>query len=149
MIRKFTNWCVVAVTVMFTAASFDVYSQGETLFKNKCSTCHQIFKDGTGPKLYNVREKWASEGAKEGSIYVWVNNWQKAAATDPYADQVSKVKPTNMNQFPELTKEDIDAIFDYVDAQQDPATKVAEGPAGADVTVEEESGNTWLWIVAG
>lgn len=148
MIRKFTNWCVVAVTVMFTAASFDVYSQGETLFKNKCSTCHQIFKDGTGPKLHNVREKWASEGAKEGSIYVWVNNWQKAAATDPYAEQVSKVKPTNMNQFPDLTKEDIDAIFDYVDAQQDPATKVADPAAGADVVVEE-SGNTWLWIVAG
>lgn len=150
MIRKFTNWCVVAVTVMLTAASFDVYSQGETLFKNKCSTCHQIFKDGTGPKLYNVREKWASEGAKEGSIYVWVNNWQKAAATDPYAEQVSKIKPTSMNQFPDLTKEDIDAIFNYVDAQQDPATKVAEGPGGStDVTVEQESGNTWLWIVAG
>jgi len=150
MIRKFTNWCVVAVTVMLTAASFDVYSQGETLFKNKCSTCHQIFKDGTGPKLYNVREKWASEGAKEGSIYVWVNNWQKAAATDPYAEQVSKIKPTSMNQFPDLTKEDIDAIFNYVDAQQDPATKVAEGPgAGTDVAVEQESGNTWLWIVAG
>ena len=150
MIRKFTNWCVVAVTVMLTAASFDVYSQGETLFKNKCSTCHQIFKDGTGPKLYNVREKWASEGAKEGSIYAWVNNWQKAAATDPYAEQVSKIKPTSMNQFPDLTKEDIDAIFNYVDAQQDPATKVAEGPGGStDVTVEQESGNTWLWIVAG
>ncbi|OJX39829.1 MAG: hypothetical protein BGO87_02400 [Flavobacteriia bacterium 40-80] len=135
---------------MLTAASFDVYSQGETLFKNKCSTCHQIFKDGTGPKLYNVREKWASEGAKEGSIYAWVNNWQKAAATDPYAEQVSKIKPTSMNQFPDLTKEDIDAIFNYVDAQQDPATKVAEGPGGStDVTVEQESGNTWLWIVAG
>lgn len=151
MIKKITNWCLVAVTFVITATSFNAFSQGEALFKNKCSTCHQIFKDGTGPKLFQVREKWASGGAKEGSLHQWVKNWQKAVATDPYAEQVSKIKPTNMSQFPDLSDADIDAIFDYVDAQQDPATKAADaGAAAGDGTaVVEESGNTWLWVVAG
>src|SRR5690554_1801460 len=120
MIKKITNWCFVAIAFMFTATSFEAFSQdGETLFKNKCSTCHQIFKDGTGPKLHNVRAEWVAGGGQEESIYLWVNNWQKAAAIDPYAEKVSKLKPTNMSMFPELSREDIDAIFDYVDAQED------------------------------
>lgn len=151
MIKKIANWFFVAVIMLFTATSFEALSQnGEGLFKNKCSTCHQIFKDGTGPKLYQVRDKWESGGAKEGSLYLWVQNWQKAAALDPYAEQVSKVKPTNMTLYPELTHEDIDAIFDYVDAQVDPATKAAAGPVeGGGNDFVEESGNTWLWVVAG
>ncbi len=152
MIKKITNWCFVAIALLFTATSFEGLSQnGETLFKNKCSTCHQIFKDGTGPKLYKVRDLWIADGAKEGSIYLWVNNWQKAAASDPYAEKVSKIKPTAMSMFPDLTKEDIDGIFDYIDAQPDPATKAAAsggGDAGGGPVVEE-SGNTWLWVVAG
>lgn len=143
---------MVAVALMLTATSFDTLAQnGESLFKNKCSTCHQIFKDGTGPKLYQVRDKWASGGAKEGSLHLWVKNWQKAVAIDPYAEQVSKVKPASMTPFPDLSDEDIDAIFDYVDAQPDPTTAKKDDGGGSDdgVTPVEESGNTWLWIVAG
>src|SRR5690606_13478071 len=61
-----------------------------------------------------------------------------------------KLKPTNMSMFPELSREDIDAIFDYVDAQEDPANKAAAAGGGdASGPVVEESGNTWLWVVAG
>ena len=39
------------------------------------------------------------EELKENSIYLWVNNWQQAAAVDPYAVGVSQVMPTTMNAF--------------------------------------------------
>ena len=92
---------------------------GKQLFESKCATCHQPHIDGTGPALFNVRQRWESGGAKEGSIYQWVANWKLAAATDPYAAQVSKKKATEMLLFKELQGKnaEIDAIFDYIDGQ--------------------------------
>ena len=120
MFRNLKNWCFGALTFVFVAGSFTSQAQGEALFKAKCASCHQPHKNSTGPKLFQVRQKWADGGAKEGSIYQWVNNWQAAAASDPYAQTVSTWSPTAMSAFPELKKEDIDAIMDWVDAQPEP-----------------------------
>ena len=127
------------------------FADGGGNFKAKCSSCHQPHKNGTGPKLFQARQKWSTGGAKEGSIYQWVNNWQTAAANDPYAAGVSKWSATAMTAFPELTKVQIDEILDWVDAQPDPATA---GPAngtpvvdGEDPASSEEGGNTWLWLI--
>ncbi|MBC9811569.1 cytochrome c [Crocinitomicaceae bacterium CZZ-1] len=91
---------------------------GEQLFKSNCATCHSPHTDGTAPKLKDVRYKWEEGGAKAGTIYEWVRNWEKAAYGDPYAMFVAKLKPVSMNKFPSLTNAQIDAIFDYVDCQQ-------------------------------
>ena len=149
----------LAATILLMSLSllnFKAFSQGEALFKSKCATCHQTHKNGTGPKLFQVRDKWATGGAKEGSIYQWVNNWQTAAASDPYAAEVSKWSPTAMSAFPDLKKEDIDAILDWVDAQPDPATAAPAGGAaegGATDALssetEEEGSIAWIWIVMG
>ena len=127
------------------------FADGGGNFKAKCSSCHQPHKNGTGPKLFQARQKWSTGGAEEGSIYQWVNNWQTAAANDPYVAGVSKWSATAMTAFPELTKVQIDEILDWVDAQPDPATA---GPAngtpvvdGEDPNSSEEGGNTWLWLI--
>lgn len=153
MFRSFNKWCFGAIAFLLFAGTFDAQAQGEGLFKSKCATCHQIHKDGTGPKLFGVREKWASGGAKEGSIIKWVNNWQAAVASDPYAETVSKMKPTAMNAFPDLSEEQIVSIFDWVDSQ-------VEAPAGGgtptdgavsvvDSGAEEEADFSWIWVVMG
>ncbi len=152
MFRNFNKWCFGALTVLFSAGTFNAQAQpdGATLFK-QCATCHQPHKDGTGPKLFGVRDKWSSGGAIEGSIYTWVNNWKAAAASDPYAKGVAAVKPTDMNVFPDLTKEDIDAIFDYVDAQPEPGATPTDGgavPPGGEVN-EQETSTGWIWIILG
>jgi mono/diheme cytochrome c family protein len=156
MFRSIKQWCIGALSTVFVVGAFDSFAQvdGGALFKAKCATCHAPHKDGTGPKLFGVRQKWEAGGAKPGSIYQWVANWSVAAAADPYAKQVSNTKPTAMNTFPDLagkTKE-IDAIFDWIDAQPDPAAAVAGAPAdgGAAVTGEvEEDGLSWVWILMG
>ena len=150
MFRTINTWCFSAVTMLFFAGTFNANAQGEGLFKAKCATCHQPHKNGTGPKLFEVRKKWSEGGAKDGSIYQWVNNWSSAVATDPYAATVSAWSPTAMTQFPELKKEDVDAIMDWVDAQPDPATVAADGGAAGAVDtgeVEEEGTATWVWIM--
>jgi cytochrome c551/c552 len=155
MFRNFRNWCFSALTLVFAAGTFTTHAQGDALFKAKCASCHQPHKNGTGPKLFQVRQKWSDGGAKEESIYQWVNNWQTAAANDPYAQTVSAWAPSAMSAFPDLKKEDVDAILDWVDSQPDPATAAADGAAtdGAVATdataVEEESSNSWIWIMLG
>jgi cytochrome c551/c552 len=152
MFRIFNKWCFSAIAILLFAGTFDAQAQGEGLFKAKCATCHQPHKNGTGPKLYQVRQKWADGGAKDGSLYTWVNNWQAAAASDPYAQTVSQWAPTAMSVFPELKKEEIDAIFDWVDAQPDPATAGPTGTSvdgGAGNVVEQEENFSWIWILMG
>lgn len=149
MFRSFNKWCFGAIAFLLFAGTFDAQAQGEGLFKSKCATCHQPLKDGTGPKLSQVRAKWAAGGAKEGSILQWVKNWNAAAASDPYAAEVAKTKPTAMNVFPDLTDEQITSIFDWVDAQVEagPTPPADEGAASA--STEEESNFSWAWVIAG
>jgi len=152
MFRNFNKWCVGLITLALFSYTNLAQAQGEALFKAKCASCHQPHKNGTGPKLFQVRTKWADGGAKDGSIYTWVNNWQNAAATDPYAKTVSTWSPTAMSVFPELSKDDVDAILNWVDEQPEPGA-AAEGEgeateAGAP-TEEEESSNVWVWLLMG
>jgi cytochrome c551/c552 len=157
MFRNFRNWCFSALTIVLATGSFTTYAQGDALFKSKCASCHQPHKNSTGPKLFQVRQKWTDGGAKEGSIYQWVNNWQTAAASDPYAQTVSTWSPSAMSAFPDLKKEDIDAIMDWVDAQPDPAAAGAgdagaTGEAGAPMDAAgttEETSNGWIWLILG
>ena len=150
MFRNFKKGCIGVVSALLFAGSFNASAQGEALFKAKCATCHQPHKDGTGPKLFQVRAKWEAGGAKEGSIYQWVNNWQTAVANDPYAKEVAASKPSAMSAFSDLKKADIDAIMDWVDAQEDPANMVAAPGAEATVDVEvEEESNSWVWVLLG
>jgi cytochrome c551/c552 len=148
MFRSIKTWCLGATTLLLFTGTFQANAQGEALFKAKCATCHQPHKNGTGPKLYEVRKKWADGGAKEGSLIKWVNNWQAAAASDPYAQTVSTWAPSAMNLFPELKEDEIISILDWVDAQADPASAVANpnDPAGSEV-VEEEGTSTWIWVI--
>ena len=149
MFRNFNKWCLGAATALFMTGTFNSHAQGGDLFKAKCATCHQVFKDGTGPKLYQVRTKWEDGGAKEGSIIQWVQNWEVAAANDPYALQVSKVKASAMNAFPTLTEEQVISILDWVDEQEETVAtaSIAGGAAASDV--EEESSLGWVWIIIG
>lgn len=149
MFRNFNKWCLGALTLVMLSGTFSAQAQGEDLFKAKCATCHQVFKDGTGPKLFGVRQKWEEGGAKEGSIIQWVNDYEVAASNDPYAASVMAVKPTNMNKFPELTEEQILSIFDWVDSQVEGGDAAAGGVVADSGAQEEESSMGWVWIILG
>lgn len=158
MFKIFNKWCLGTFAAMLVLGTFSVNAQeteagtsidGGNLFKSKCGTCHQPFKDGTGPKLFDVRTAWSDGGAGDEAIYQWVNNWKTAAANDPYAAGVVKKMPGSMDMFPDLSKPEIDAILDWVDSQEE---KEAGGlPVDGEDTVEgeEEGGFSWIWLILG
>lgn len=85
-------------------------------------------KNGTGPKLMGVKAKW--ESAKEGDfIYDWVNNSAQliASGKSKMALEIKGYSPTEM-PVQSITKEEIDAIFAYVDSYTPP--QVAEVSTG-------------------
>lgn len=151
MFRIRNKWLGALFVALLLSSVFTAHGQdGEALFKSQCATCHQPHKDGTGPKLYEVRQKWEDGGAKDGSLYQWVKNWQVAAAEDPYAQEVSQWAPTAMSLFPSLSNEEIDAIFDYVDAQPVPgATADAGGSSDGGSTTQQaqEDSLGWIWYI--
>jgi len=151
MFRGIKQWYIGVLSTVFVLSTVSAHAaDGGALFKAKCATCHSPFKDGTGPALSGVRGRWEAGGAKPGSIYKWVSDNAAAAASDPYAAKIKASRPANMSIFPELAgkDKDIDAIFDWVDAQEAPvaeeaATEVAGG------TEEEEGGLSMVWIILG
>ena len=93
------------------------YTRGKYLFESKCATCHLVNGDATGPSLMAVRYRWAEGGALPESVYDWVNNWEETASKDPYAANVVGYTSTSHTNFPDLSKEAIDRIYDYIDSE--------------------------------
>lgn len=151
MFRNFNKWCVGASALLLFAVIFDTQAQGDALFKSKCATCHQVFKNSTGPKLFKVREKWSNDGAPEGAIFDWVKDFKAAAAKYDYAASVEASTPASMQPFPDLTDEQITSIFDWIDSQVEggeAGTEKGGTTTTGDVT-EEESSTGWIWIIMG
>ncbi len=101
---------------------------GEQLFK-KCFTCHTLGKKSTGPDLVGVRAKWIEAG--EGDLLIdWVKNSNAliTSGKSTMANAIKDFSPTTMDPQP-LSTEEINAIFDYVDAWVPPAavTDVTKG----------------------
>ena len=93
----------VVILFSFLTLAPSYFSQGEGLFKAKCATCHAVFKNGTGPKLYEARKRW--EDAGEGEyIYEWVRNNAslRASGKSSRANEIfQEYKGSVMSAFPD------------------------------------------------
>jgi cytochrome c oxidase cbb3-type subunit III len=126
---------------------------GKELFENVCSTCHKIDENSTGPKLKGSRQKWVD--AEEGELlYEWVKNplQLKNSGTSKMAAAIWDYSPTNMNA-QQVTNEQIDAIFDYVDNWTPPVVDpVAPATDGVVVVTKVENYKQnekyFYWLVA-
>lgn len=116
------------LTNVFVAAAQD----GEQLFK-KCFTCHTLGKKSTGPDLVGVRAKWVEAG--EGDMLAdWVMN-SDALITSGKSKMANAAKEFSPTMMPpqDVTKEDVNAIFDYIDSWKAPeaAAPAAAAPAAS------------------
>ncbi len=111
-------WLVV---VLVTSINFSLLAEdGGALFKSRCNTCHQIDKNSTGPKLQGAKQKWTDAGEGE-LLYQWVMNSSTLISSGKslMANEIQKFSPTAMPA-QSVSKEQIDAIFNYIDSYQPP-----------------------------
>ena len=106
--RIFTSIFLV-VLLSINVQSFA--QDGEALFKANCASCHKIDKDFTGPKL----QGWKDRVPGGEWIYKWVANSAILKETDAYAKALYAQWKVPMTPFPQLKKEEVDAIMKYVD----------------------------------
>ncbi len=154
--RNYFKAVLMILAIVFTNAM--VYGQdGEGLFKAKCSACHMVDKNSTGPILKGVKQKW--EDAGEGELlYKWVQGPEALilGGASQMANAIKDYSPTMMNN-QEVTNEEVDAILDYVDTYEpkteDPAVSAAG--AGEATTAEvnyvpnyKQNLNLFWWLIA-
>ena len=89
-----------------------IVKEGKKLFNANCAACHKLNKRGIGPALKGVSEKYDREW-----LYSWIKNSSAMIkAGDPQAVAVyEEYNRSVMNNFPQLSNEDIDKILAYTD----------------------------------
>lgn len=88
---------------------------GQKLFTANCASCHNVFKDGTGPKLGGIssHEKWSDK--KE--LLRWVNNPAVYMQNDTYTQGLKEKFGSVMTAFPNITMEELESIVRYIDTR--------------------------------
>lgn len=129
--------------LLFSFLSFNnnvTAQDGKALFSANCASCHHPVKDVTGPALQGAESRVPD---KEW-LYKWVKNSAAVISSgDKYANEIyNKWNKTAMTAFPNLSHEEIDAIFAYVEAYKAPSTGAPKGDAAA-----QETDNTWLYTI--
>jgi cytochrome c2 len=100
-------------TVSPTAAVLsETAAKGKTLFMSRCASCHSIFKDATGPGLlgFQNRGPWSDSN----KLYEWIKNPSEFMKKDPYTRELKKQYGTVMTGFPDITRDEVDAIADFL-----------------------------------
>jgi len=124
----------ILLMIIALSSSLTFAQDGEGLFKAKCSACHMLGKDATGPNLNGVKLKWEEAGESE-MLYRWV---QDPAALVESGDsklalEVEKYSDAAMNA-QDVTNEDIDVILEYVDNYVTPVEETAVTTASGEET---------------
>ena len=85
-------------------------TNGETLFKANCASCHKPNERYVGPALQGVVSRWESKEL----LYAFVRNSQEVISRNAYAKKLyEEYKQSPMLPYPNLKDTDIDDILRY------------------------------------
>ncbi len=141
--------CLTFFSLSSFAQEADIEA-GKTLFRNNCASCHNknMKQDLTGPALGGVEERWADY--PEEDLYRWIRNSQAMIGEGhPRAVEVwDQWKPVQMQNFLNLSDEDIANILGYINCTYEENCPGQETGGGPDIVTQvEEKDNTALFIV--
>src|SRR6056297_4106070 len=124
---------------------------GKSLFRSQCASCHNknMKDDLTGPALGGTQERWAEYPRED--LYTWIRYSQRMISDGhPRATELwGTWKPTVMNNFPNLTDQEIENVLAYIQGVYEgtyPPKAAGEEVAAVDAGTEEDSSNTFLFI---
>ncbi|MET3115368.1 mono/diheme cytochrome c family protein [Pedobacter sp. CG_S7] len=131
----------LSVLIVFGTKAQDVV-EGRTIFREKCTSCHALDRDMTGPALQPI-----VAAKSEEFLLKWINNAPAFIASgNKEAVEASKWNPNaEMTAFPTLTPEQIKSILAYVKAGE--PKKAGEDAAGA-APADEVSNFSLAGIIA-
>jgi cytochrome c oxidase cbb3-type subunit 3 len=145
--KDIMKYTLLALIGAFLFIAINTNAQdGEALFKAKCSACHIMGKDGTGPNLQGVKSKWEGE---EEFLYEWVVNSPKVIA-EGLSERAQVVKDYSPTAMPpqDVTIDEAIAIIEYTDAWVKPVAQSDDTPGKAlEVVVPDYGKNLTLFYI--
>src|SRR6056297_1474552 len=124
---------------------------GKSLFRSQCASCHNknMKDDLTGPALGGTQERWAEYPRED--LYTWIRYSQRLISEGhPRANELwDEWKPTVMNNFPNLTDQEIENVLAYIKGVYEgtyPPKAAGEQVAAVETESDDESSNTFLFI---
>jgi len=139
-VKKLISGILLPLLVLLGTNLLAQAQDGKALFQSNCASCHNPFKDGTGPALKGVSERVPDKNL----LHAWVHNSAKILGSgNPYFNALfNRFNKTSMTVFgTSLSDKDIDAIINYVETAQPPPPPGPENPGGK----TEENDNTLLY----
>ena len=111
---------------------------GQQIFQQHCQSCHALDKDLTGPHLRGVEERgpWGDRA----NLVKWVHNPGAFIPTTPYTQDLQQPYGAIMPGFPQLSEDEIHAIFDWIKTAPPPGG-AKPGPGGEGVVEGEGAAN--------
>ncbi len=104
-------------------------SEGESLFKGNCQSCHKVHEKLVGPALKNVYDRAPSIDWIVN--FVW-NSQKMIADGDEYANELwDEYQPTQMTAFPTFSRDQILSILAYIKAETEAGPEVVADVAAA------------------
>ncbi|TAD86544.1 MAG: cytochrome c [Bacteroidetes bacterium] len=101
-------------STVYTSAELEA---GKQLFSSLCGNCHKINADMSGPALRGSLARWPNRAL----LYAFVRNSKSVVDTNAYAKGLYLAyNQTVMPAMPQLTDNQIDQIFAYVEANSQP-----------------------------
>lgn len=88
---------------------------GKNLFNANCASCHNVFKNTTGPALGGFEERGPWNDKK--NIYEFIKSPEKFEKKNKYLKSLVKEYGSNHLRFEFLSNEKIDAIVRYINMQ--------------------------------
>jgi mono/diheme cytochrome c family protein len=88
---------------------------GKIIYQSKCASCHNVFRETTGPALRAVLEN--SEWSNKARLYDYIR-YPAKYSKDKYIKSSRKKYGVSHLGFPDLTDKEIDAIFRYLSYSQ-------------------------------
>ncbi|MDQ2719244.1 MAG: c-type cytochrome [Bacteroidota bacterium] len=134
----------LAVLLFLTLISPEILfaADGESIFKANCASCHKPDAAYVGPALKGARER---EPSKDW-VYKWVANTTSMVNTDPYAIKLKgEAGGVVMTPFPDLKKDEIDAVLDWADKYAAPGANPTGAPGSVATISEPSSDNSILY----
>ncbi|MGZ3908828.1 MAG: c-type cytochrome, partial [Flavisolibacter sp.] len=120
--------------------------QGQQIFQQNCQSCHALDKVVTGPALRGVTERgpWAEDRA---NLVKWVHGPGAFIPTTPYTTALQKTYGQIMPSFPQLSKEEILSIFDWIEKAPAAGTPAPGATAAAEGEGESSGRNALIFGV--
>lgn len=119
---------------------------GEALFNANCAACHKPDENFVGPALKGSVKRWEENSSHE-NLYAWVKNSSAVIASgDPYANKLFNDWNKSVMTANAISNEEIDAIFEYVEAYT-PPVKAGPEAGSAEAGAEEDQGVAWAWWI--